>query len=127
MKNYCKTLLVACHIYGQCARRVEGHIKAEGQLTVASSERIIGLGIARDWVGLAGRLSSINYLNSRLDQSKRARSFLEIVRYTFSWSGINAIFSRNELLHLLGIPKSDSELDRFRILFQAAAPPATDL
>jgi hypothetical protein len=62
-----------------------------------------------------------------MDDSKRARSFNEIIRYTFSWSGINAIFSRNELLHLLGTPKSDSELDRFRVLFQTAALPATDI
>jgi hypothetical protein len=127
MKNSCKTLLAAGSIYGQCARRVEAHIKAEGQLNAASSERIIGLGIARDWVRLAGLLSAINYTKSRMDDSKRARSFNEIVRYSFSWSGINAIFSRNELLHLLGTPKSDSELDRFHVLFQAAGHSTTYL
>jgi len=50
-----------------------------------------------------------------------------MVRYGFAWSGINAIFSRNELIHLLGTPKSDSELERFRVVFRAADRPATDV
>jgi hypothetical protein len=36
MKNYCKNLLVAGSIYGQCAKSVEDHIKAEEQLTTTS-------------------------------------------------------------------------------------------
>ena len=119
------TLLAASSVYGQCAKRVEANITATSWLSEASSERIIGLGIARDWVSRAACMDTIKFTSGRMNRSARTPSFLEIIRYGFAWSGINAIFSRNDLLHLAGTPKSDSEIERFKLLFRAAALPTT--
>ena len=114
-------LLHARKTYSQCARLVEGQIRVAPQLDPVLSERIIGLGIAADWVRRAAEMETVVFMGNQLDSSPRKASFIELTRYGFAWYGINAIFARNELLDLVGPRKSASELDRFTVLFQGAA------
>lgn len=122
--------LNARKIYSQCARSVERKIRSMPQLTMPLSERIVGLGIACDWVRRAAEMETISFIGDQLNDSPWTPAFVESTRYGFAWYGINAVFARNELLNLLGVPRHDSELERFRVLFTAAtvtqATPALD-
>lgn len=119
-------LLDARKIYSKCARCVELQIKST-QLTADLSACIVGIGIACDWVRRAAEMEGISFIGDHLNESPWMPSFVETTRYAFAWYGINAIFAREEVLHLIGTPNpgNDGELQRFRILFAAAAlPPA---
>jgi NADPH-dependent ferric siderophore reductase len=89
---------------------------------------VIGLGVANDWVRRAAAMDTIVFTGKRMNKSSWKPSFVELSRYSFAWSGINAIFARDELLKLIGtIPHPNGELARFRVLFDAAAIPTADL
>jgi len=85
------------------------------------SDQIVGVGIAADWTRRAAELEEITYLGGHLNRSSRRSSFLELVRYGFSWFGLNAVFSRPALLHLIGGASSASEYDAFLVLFNTAS------
>ncbi len=65
-------------------------------------------------------MDTIKFMGEQLDASPRKQGFIELTRYGFAWYGINAIFARDGLLQIIGSPTSNSELDRFKVLFQAA-------
>ena len=112
--------LTARKLYSQCARRVETTIQAAPAFTARLSEQIVGLGVACDWVRRAAEMETISFLGDNLNDSSWQPSFVEMTRFGFAWYGINAIFSRKELLGLLGSCPDDSELERFRVLWNVA-------
>ncbi|MGO8900091.1 MAG: hypothetical protein ACLQU5_17315 [Isosphaeraceae bacterium] len=117
-------LLTARKTYSLCAARVEAQIKSSNRLTPSLSERIVGIGVACEWTRRAAELEAITFIGNHLNQSPWTPSFIEMMRYGFAWFAINAIYTRDELLHLIGRPMPDKELERFKILFTAAAMPA---
>lgn len=123
MNPFRHTLLNARKSYSRCASKVESRIKSQG-LTSLLSEQIIGIGVAADWLRRAAELEGVTYLGNQLNESKRNASFVEILRYSFSWFGLNAIFTRPMLLNLIGTPQGHGEFTRFLVLFNSAALPS---
>jgi hypothetical protein len=116
-----KTLLLARKEYSRCAAAIEAKIGTVG-LTPDLSEQIIGVGVAADWVRRASEMESILYIGKGLNDSQRKTPFVDILRYGFGWFGLNAVFSRPALLHVVGMPSNaNSEFEHFRVLFDAAA------
>lgn len=113
-------LLTARKHYSECARIVETQIHAAGSLSERLSERVVGLGIAADWVRRAAEMNAIHFIGEQLNKSERKSAFTDLVRYGFAWFGLNAIFARSSLLHLVGTPSKNSEFERFKVLFQSA-------
>lgn len=108
--------------YSECARRLELKIKQYGLSTILS-EQVVGVGIAADWLRRAAEMEDVAYLGKQLSRSNRRASFVELLRYDFSWFGLNAIFARPELLKLVGVPRNSGEFQRFLVLFNATALP----
>lgn len=117
-----EVLLQARKAYSKCAARVESRIKIN-TLTQSLSDQIIGVGVAADWVRRAAEMEDITYIGDQLNSSRRKESFVELLRFGFSWFGLNAIFSRPPLLHLIGKPAGGGEYDAFRVIFDAAPLP----
>jgi hypothetical protein len=115
-------LLDARKLYSKCAARIEQQIKSAPQLSAQLSARIVGIGIACDWVRRAAEMEGISFIGDHLNESPWTPSFVETTRYGFAWYGINAIFARDDVLGIIGAPSpgNDGELQRFRILFAAA-------
>src|SRR6476660_8855318 len=109
-------LLEARKEYSKCANLLESRIGRQG-LTRQLSEQIIGVGVAADWVRRAGEMDEIVYIGSALNSSSRRNSFVELIRFGFSWFGLNAIFSRPTLLNVIGTPASKSEYEEFLVLY----------
>jgi hypothetical protein len=116
-----KTLLAARKLYSHCAAAVEK--KTATGFTSKLSEQIVGIGIAAEWVRRAAEMDDIAYRGVFLNKSQKKSSFVELMRYGFAWYGLNAIFTRPELLHLVGTPANASEFGQFRVLFDAASLP----
>ena len=112
------TLLQARKEYSKCAQVVEQQISTQG-LTRTLSERIIGIGIALDWVRRAAEMEQISYIGKHLTESEHRDRFTEFIRYGFVWFGLNAIFSRQSLLTLVAVPTGAAEFDRFKVLLNA--------
>ncbi len=112
---------------GHCAKSAEAKANPSG-ITPVEYERLIGLGMARDWLGWARDLQSSNYSNKKRSKSDRTHSLNELTRFTFMWTATNALFARSAVIELLDstAPSKKSELDRFRILFQHCGLPRTD-
>src|SRR5262249_43408874 len=76
---------------------------------------------ASDWNRRAATLVDISY-HKRIKGSVVHRSMTrdagvtELLRFNLVWYSMNAIFSRMEILRLLGKPSSTSELNRFRLI-----------
>jgi hypothetical protein len=104
-------LLTARKTYSLCAARVEAQIKSSNRLAPSLSERIVGIGVACEWTRRAAELEAVTFIGNHLNQSPWTPSFIEMMRYGFAWFGINAIFTRDELLHLIGTPTRDTELE----------------
>jgi len=107
-------------LYSKCAGRVESTIQAAPTFTARLSEQIAGIGVACDWVRRAAEMETISFIGDGLNDSSWKPSFIEMTRFGFAWYGINAIFSRKELLGLLGTFHNDNELERFRVLWNVA-------
>jgi hypothetical protein len=116
-------LLQARKKYSECARLLEARIAANG-LSKTLSEQIIGVGIAADWVRRSAEMEDIRYLGDHLNNSPRKASFVELLRFGFSWFALNAIFSRRSLLQIVGNPAGSSEYEDFLVLFNAATMPS---
>jgi hypothetical protein len=83
-------------------------------------ERVVGLGIACDWLSWAQSLKFISYSDRGHSKSKKKYCVQELTRFTFMWTAANALFARSSIIGLLD-PAAGSkkgELDRFRVLFQ---------
>jgi hypothetical protein len=118
----------AARSLGQCAKAVETEGAPSG-LTLPEYERLIGFGIACDWVGWAQHLKSLSYSNKRRSQSDRAYGLSELTRFTFMWTATNALFARSPIIELLDPTAGTkaSELARFRVLFQHCGLPPHDV
>lgn len=117
-----QTLLAARKEYSQCAAAVEATIANAG-LSTGLSEQIVGIGVAMDWVRRAAEMDDILYAGEVLNNSPRKSAFVELTRFGFAWFGLNGIFSRPSLLHLVGRPSNTGEFWDFRVLFDAASIP----
>lgn len=111
-------LKAASKTLGQCAKLIDGG-RSPINRTLSEYERIIGIGMARDWVEWGRCLKDITYTNKRLSGSGRAGSLNGITRFTYLWTATNALFARSAVLTLLDATAGSktSELERFRILF----------
>lgn len=116
------TFLNARKVYSQCAKKIEQSIAAQ-ELTVLLSNRIIGIGVAAEWLRRAAEMDNIHYIGKNLNKSKSNNLFIELLRFNFSWSGINAIYTRNDLLSLFGTPSNNGEYSKFSLLYTNAVLP----
>lgn len=114
--------------FGQCAKAIESK-QGAGALAPADYERIIGFGMACDWLGWARHFGQIAYTDHRRTNSDRAHALNELTRFTFLWTAANALFARTEILHLLdpSLGNGASELQRFRVLFNNSGISAADI
>jgi hypothetical protein len=116
-----KTLLEAGKQYSLCAKHLHGPHASRRTLSVKATQ-LIGLGVASDWTRRAAVLEDVSFIGSRMHASSRTLGFVDLLRFTFAWSGVNAIFARDELLGLIGTPLKH-ELPKFRVLYDAAQIP----
>jgi hypothetical protein len=70
-------------------------------------------------------MDGINYMGKNLNNSPRNQAFSEILRFSFSWFALNAIFTRSQLLSLIGTPPFQGEYGEFRALYDIAVPSLT--
>jgi hypothetical protein len=117
----------ASKIFDQCS----GAAKAKagpGGLTVSEYERVVGLGIACDWLKWAHSLHSLKYSNTRQSGSNRAYGLQELTRFTFMWTAANALFSRPAIIDLLDqtMGANATELESFRVLFRHSSLSVTE-
>ena len=122
------TLKRAMRLFRSCAQIVKSKA-ISGRPTPVEFERIVGLGIASDWLNWAQALKSMTYSDRRLAKSRRRYGLQELTRFTFMWTATNALFARPAILNLLGgnLGAKLPELDRFRVLLQKSSLPATDV
>jgi hypothetical protein len=113
---------------GQCAKTVRSKA-TPGGLTPLEYERLVGLGIACDWLYWARSLQSISYSDRRHSKSEKTYGLQELTRFTFMWTATNALFARPAIIELLDptISSRASELDRFRVLFGHCGLPSADV
>jgi hypothetical protein len=92
-------------------------------------ELLVGVGIAFDWIGWARDIGSISYINPKRGSFGRAYATSELTRFTFMWTAANALFSRGSILKLIdpSTVANGSELERFRVLFDVAGLPDSDV
>lgn len=112
-------LLASRKTYSKCAAVVEARIRASG-FTHTCSEQVAGVGVACDWLRRAAEMRSIEYVGGQLNDSRRRKPFVELLRYGHSWFALNAIFTRPALLDLVGKPAGAAEFDAFTVLYDAA-------
>ena len=120
MESHRLALLEARKLYSEVARFFERKIQSNG-LSPVLSEQIIGVGVAADWLRRAAEMERIEFIGSQLNDSKRSPSFVELLRFDFTWFASNAIFTRPELRDLIGKPKGTAELDQFLVLYDNAS------
>ncbi len=116
--SFRRALFDARKEYSRAASLIEQRISTQS-LTSCFSERIVGVGVACDWVRRAAEMEGVTYIGKQLSESNRSASFIELLRFNFAWFGLNAIFTRGELITLIGRPASDSEYRKFRVLYDA--------
>ena len=110
---------------GKCAKKIAA--AAPTPLTTAHAELQIGLGTCADWIAWAASLRTLDFSSARKRRSPRSVNYLESTRFTFVWTGANALFSRDQILaRLTSSALPASELDRFVILYRAAALSSTE-
>lgn len=119
-------LEVAGKKYGECAKQLTSKLANPKEPTSEESELLIAFGIASDWTRRAAALD-IDYNSRLMRKARKTPSVSEMVRFGLTWSGMNALFSRNSIFDLLGIAAPKSELDRFKALVGTALSPATQL
>jgi hypothetical protein len=118
------TLRLAGCSYGAAAKAITAKLGNPAAPSAIESERLIAFGIASDWTRRAAALSPLHYSALRMRNSRNAHSVSEMVRFNLSWSGMNAIFSRNSIFSLIGIQPPTSELKRFKALLAASNLPS---
>lgn len=118
----------AAKSFGQCAQAIESNASGS-TLAPADYEKIIGFGMACDWLGWAKHFGAISYTDHRRSNSDRAHALNELTHFMFLWTATNALFARTEILHLLdpSLSNGASELQRFRVLFNNSGVSATDV
>jgi hypothetical protein len=119
MESHRHTLLEARRAYSWCASKVENKIKTN-TLDNSLSEKIVGLGVGTEWLRRATEMNEIQYIGKNLNKSRKNDSFVELLRFSFSWFSLNAIFTRPELRSLIGKPDGMGEYNEFRVLYDNA-------
>lgn len=104
--------------YGAAAKALTAKLANPLQPTAHESEIRIAFGIASDWSRRAAALKPLEYNSRLMNKSSRTEGVSELVRFNLAWSGMNALFSRNAVLQLIGATKATSELDRFKFIYQ---------
>lgn len=99
--------------YSLCAKEVSNNCRNLARPTRRVSERLIGFGIASDWVRRAAQLRPLDYRIAKMRKDSKAPAVSQMVRFSMTWSGLNALFARDEVLDLLGGHGRPSELSRF--------------
>ncbi len=122
MMSHRTVLLNARKTYSHCAQKVEQSI-SETEFDNTLSEQIVGIGTAIEWIRRAAEMDEIHYMGKNLNDSPRNQPFSEILRFSFSWFALNAIFTRRPLLSLIGTPNNpNSEYEAFCVLYNSALP-----
>ncbi|MGY4828208.1 hypothetical protein ACVNIS_06500 [Sphaerotilaceae bacterium SBD11-9] len=125
MSTSAEKLERASKTYAKAAKKLEKQLTDVTNQTSVESERLVGLGVAIDWTRRASLLQRIDYDSKFLNKSTRSPGVAEMIRFTMSWSGMNALFSRPSILALLGTTSASSELKRFRfVLSHSGLTPA---
>lgn len=104
--------------YGAAAKALTARLANPLQPTALESEARIAFGIASDWSRRAAALKPLEYNSRLMNKSARTLGVSELVRFNLAWSGMNALFSRNAVLQLLGPIRATSELDRFKFIYR---------
>lgn len=106
---------------GQCAKAVAAH-QTRGSLAATQIEQIIGFGIASDWARWARLLESVKYSAQRRSTSNKELGLTELIRFTFMWTGANALFARPAIIRALSpsCGANAPELERFRVLYHSS-------
>jgi hypothetical protein len=110
--------------YSDAARIHSSKLALVGQPNTTESEILVALGIASDCTRRAAALEPITFSNRRMMRDSKTPSVTEVLRFNLAWSGMNALFSRDSVLSLLGLPATGGELARFNALFVRAQLPA---
>lgn len=112
-------------VYSECAGKLEKIIENSEyqEYTVSLSNKLIGIGVAAEWLRYATEMDNIHYIGEKLNKSKKSRLFVELLRFNFSWFALNAIFTRNDLLSLFGTPSDNAEYSAFSLLYTHSVPP----
>jgi hypothetical protein len=121
MTPHRKVLLEARKTYSKCNKKIE-EVISKIELNENLSEQIVGIGAAIEWIRRSAEMDDIHYIGKNFNKSVRKQSFLELLRFNFSWFGLNAIFTRPCLLSLLGTPPFNGEYGQFRVLYDSAMP-----
>ena len=101
---------------------------APSPLTNDHVELQVGIGTAGDWIAWASRLRGLDFKTSIKRASPRAKSYLELTRFTYAWTAANALFARDEIMRrICGARIPSSELARFRCVYDFASVPAADV
>ena len=109
-------LSAAAKKLGKCSKRAAA--VAPKPQTTDHAELQIGLGTAGDWIAWASRLRALNFSSSIKRGSRRAKSYLESTRFTYTWTAANALFSRDRVMkHLHKGKLPPGELSRFRLMY----------
>jgi hypothetical protein len=92
-------------------------------------ERLVGFGIACDWLSWAKSLKSMTYSDKRQSKSDKQYGLQELTRFTFMWTAANALFSRPSLIDLLdsSLGPNPKEFDSFRVLFEHCGLASADI
>lgn len=110
-------LRIAGKNYGAAAKALTAKLTVPLQPTAHESEIRIAFGIASDWTRRAAALKPLEYSGRLMNKSDRTAGVSELVRFNLAWSGMNAIFSRDPVLQIVGSTSATSELDRFKFIF----------
>lgn len=102
--------------YGAAAKALTAKLANPSHLTSTESEIRIAFGIASDWSRRAAALKPLEYNSRLMNKSTRTPGVSEMIRFNLAWSGMNALFSRNAVLQLLGTTSASSELGRFKFV-----------
>lgn len=104
--------------YGAAAKALTAKSANPLKPTAHESEIRIAFGIASDWSRRAAALKPLEYNSRLMNKSSRTAGVSELVRFNLAWFGMNALFSRNAVLQLIGTTKATSELDRFKFIYR---------
>jgi hypothetical protein len=121
-------LRTARSLFCDCAQKLEATRLAGAQLPQLEREMQVGFGLCADWQRWAGALDDISFSTRAEERSSRTQGLIETTRFTYIWTGINSLFSRDSILARAvapnALPNLTSELRRFRILYDFAQLPA---
>jgi len=110
----------ARQLLGHCAREIEAKQNAGQMPQNRGKELRLALGTARDWLRWASALEDLRFSTKSERNSSRRNGLTECVRFTQMWAATNALFARDEVMNFAGLATSQSELVRFRRLYEAA-------